>query len=165
MGLQVRTGYRWWGLCNALRSDERGRQLEGTVEADALCHTAAHQGQAKTGGKQSRDHQRRRRCKKREPGRGHDDQDRPALIDWVSRQGGVVIPATRDLTLKTVPTTADLALPAGRRLSTDSASSDRCITGDEHDSVRPTKEDVRGEVHGNRAACLLSLRKPSLRVF
>lgn len=60
LGLQVRTGYRWWGVCNAARSDERGRQLEGTVEADALCHTAAHPGPAKTGGQQSRDRQPRR---------------------------------------------------------------------------------------------------------
>ena len=30
-------------------------------------------------------------CKKREPGRGHYDKDRPAIIAWVSRQGSVVV--------------------------------------------------------------------------
>ena len=71
----------------------------------------------------------RGRRKKREPGRGHDDKDRPAMIAWVSRQGGVVIHATRDFTVKTVQKAADLAMQAGSMLSTDSASSDRLITG------------------------------------
>jgi hypothetical protein len=29
--------------------------------------------------------------KKRDPGRGHYDKDRPVIIAWVSRQGGVVV--------------------------------------------------------------------------
>ena len=42
-------------------------------------------------------------------GRGHYDKDRPAIIAWVSRQGGVVIQATRDFTVKTVQKAADHA--------------------------------------------------------
>src|SRR3712207_9335397 len=42
------------------------------------------------------------RSKKREPGRGHYDKDRPAIIAWVSRQGAVVLQATRDFTVQTV---------------------------------------------------------------
>jgi transposase-like protein len=167
LGVHIRTGYRWCGwLRNAALSYEMARQLDGTVEADELYHTAGHKGQAKTGGKKALGRRARGRRKKREPGRGHDDQDRPAIIAWVSRQGGVVIQATRDLTVKTVQKAADLAMPAGSKLYTDSASSYRLITGYEHDSVNHTKkEDARGEVHENRAACLLSLLKPDLRVF
>ena len=76
--------------------------LEGTVEADDLYHTAGHKGQAKTGGKKALGRKPPSRRKKREPGRGHYDKDRPASIAWVSRQGGVVIQATRDFTVKTV---------------------------------------------------------------
>jgi len=108
----------------------------------------------------------RGRRKPRKPGWGHDDKDRPAIIAWVSRQGGVVIHATRDFTVKTVQKAADLAMQAGRKLSTDSASSYRLITGDEHDAVHHTKKEyVRGDVHENRAASLFSLLKPYLRVF
>jgi transposase-like protein len=108
----------------------------------------------------------RGRRKKREPGRGHDDKDRPAIIVWVSRQGGVVIQATRDFTVKTVQKAADLAMQAGSKLYTDSASSYRLITGYEHDSVNHTKKEyARGEVQENRAECLFSLLKPYLRVF
>jgi hypothetical protein len=40
------------------------------------------------------------------------------------------------------------------RLYPDSASSDRLITGDEQDSVHPTKKEyTRGEMHENRAEC------------
>jgi hypothetical protein len=54
LGGHVRTGYRWcWWLRNAALSYEIGRQLEGTVEADDLYHTAGHKGQAKKGGKKS----------------------------------------------------------------------------------------------------------------
>ena len=39
----MRTGYRWcWWLRNAALSYEMERQLEGTVEADDLYHTAGH---------------------------------------------------------------------------------------------------------------------------
>ena len=108
----------------------------------------------------------RGRRKKREPGRGHDDKDRPAIIAWVSRQGGVVIHATRDFTGKTVQKAADLAMQAGRKLYTDSASSYRLITGYEQDAVNHTKKEyARGDVHENRAECLFSLLKPYLRVF
>src|SRR5215831_10041592 len=75
------------------------------------------------------------RRKKREPGRGHYDKDRPAIIAWVSCQGAVVIHATRDFTVKTVQKAADLAMQAGSKLYTDSASSYRLIMGYEHDSV------------------------------
>src|ERR1051325_1833995 len=106
------------------------------------------------------------RRKKREPGRGHYDKDRSAIIAWVSRQGGVVIQATRDFTVKTVQKAADLTMQAGSRLYTDSASSYRLIMGYAHDSVNHTqKEYAGGEVQETRAECLFSLLKPYLRVF
>ena len=106
------------------------------------------------------------RRKKREPGRGHYDKDRPAIIAWVSRQGAVVIQATRDFTVKTVQKAADLAVHAGSRLYTDSASSYRALKGYMHAFVNHTqKEYARGDVHENRAECLFSLLKPYLRVF
>ena len=106
----------------------------------------------------------RRRRKTREPGRGHDDTDRPASIAWVSRQGAVVIQATQDCTVPTVPQAANVAVHAGRRLSTDAASSSQAVQGDVPEFVHHTRqESARGDVHENRAACLCSWRKPSLR--
>src|SRR5262252_7199007 len=149
---------------SSVRLLERG--LEGTVEADDLYHTAGQKGQAKTGGTKSLGRTPRGRRKKREPGRGHYDKDRPAIIAWVSRQGAVVIHATRDLTVKTVQKAADLAMHAGSKLSTDSASSYRLITGYAHDAVNHTqKAYARGDVHEHRAECLFSLLKSYLRVF
>jgi hypothetical protein len=140
--------------------------LEGTVEADELYHTAGQKGQAHQGGKKSLGRRARRRRKKREPGRGHYDKDRPAIIVWVSRQGSVVLQATRDFTVQTVQQAADLALQTGSRLYTDSASSYQALKGYVHDYVNHTqKEYARGEVHENRAECLFSLLKPYLRVF
>jgi transposase-like protein len=167
LGVHVCTGYRWcWWLRNAALSYEMQRQLEGTVEADDLYHTAGQKGQAKQGGKKALGRRARGRRKKREPGRGHYDKDRPAIIAWVSRQGGVVIQATRDFTVKTVQKAADLAMQAGSKLYTDSASSYRLITGYAHDAVNHTKKEyARGDVHENRAECLFSLLKPYLRVF
>jgi hypothetical protein len=78
-------------LRNAALSYEMQRQLEGTVEADDLSHTAGNKGQAKQGGKKAWGRRARGRRKKREPGRGHDDKARPAIIAWVSRQGAVLI--------------------------------------------------------------------------
>ena len=145
---------------------ETDRQLEGTVEADCLYHTAGHKGQATHGGKKALGRRARGRRKKREPGRGHYDKDRPAIIAWVSRQGAVVIQATRDFTVKTVQKAADLAVHAGSRLYTDSASSYRAVKGYVHAFVNHTKKEyARGDVHENRAECLFSLLKPSLRVF
>ena len=142
------------------------RQLEGTVEADDLYHTAGIKGQAKGGGKKSLGRRARGRRKQREPGRGHYDKDRPAIIAWISRQGHVVIQATRDFTVKTVQKAADIAVQAGSRLYTDSASSYRALTGYEHSYVNHTKKEyARGDVHENRAECLFSLLKPYLRVF
>ena len=47
LGVHIRTGYRWcWWLRNAALSYEMGRQVEGTVEADDLYHTAGNKGQA-----------------------------------------------------------------------------------------------------------------------
>jgi hypothetical protein len=47
LGVHVSTGYRWcWWLRNAALSYEIGRQVDGTVEADELYHTAGHKGQA-----------------------------------------------------------------------------------------------------------------------
>jgi transposase-like protein len=120
----------------------------------------------KHGGKKHLGRCARRRRKKREPGRGHYDQDRPAIIAWLSRQGAGVIQATKDYTVKTVQKAADLAVQAGSRLYTDSASSSRAVTGYVHDFVNHTrKEYARGDVHENRAECLFSLLKPYLRVF
>jgi transposase-like protein len=136
------------------------------VEADDLYHTAGQKGQAKKGGTKSLGRPPRSRRKKREPGRGHYDKDRPAIIAWISRQGGVVLQVTRDFTVKTVQKAADLAVHAGSRLYTDSASSYRALKGYVHDFVNHTrKEYARGDVHENRAECLFSLLKPYLRVF
>ena len=97
---------------------------------------------------------------------GHYDKDRPAIIAWVSRQGAVVIQATKDFTVKTVQKAADVAAQAGSRLYTDSASSYRALKGYVHECVHHTqKEYARGDVHENRAECLFSLLKPYLRVF
>jgi hypothetical protein len=140
--------------------------LEGTVEADEISHTAGNKGQAKRGGKQALGRRARSRRKKREPGRGHYDNDRPAIIAWVSRQGAVVNQATRDCTVKTVQKAAHIAVQAGSRLSTDSASSYRAVQGDVHEFVNHTQQEyARGDVHENRAECLFSLLKPYLRVF
>jgi transposase-like protein len=142
------------------------RQLEGTVEADDLYHTAGNKGQMPGGGKKSLGRPSRGRRKKRELGRGHYDKDRPAIIAWVSRQGAVVIQATRGFTIKTVQKAADLAVEAGSRLYTDSASSYRAVKGYLHAYVNYTqKEYARGDVHENRAECLFPLLKPYLRGF
>jgi transposase-like protein len=167
VGVQSRTSYRWcWWLRNTAMSYETDRRLEGTVEADDLYHTAGSKGQATGGGKRSLGRRARGHRKKREPGRGHYDKDRAAMIAWVSRQGAVVLHATRDCTVQTVQKAADLAMKTGSRLSTDSASSYRAVKGYVHEFVNHTqKEYARGDVHENRAECLFSLLKPSLRVF
>src|SRR6201984_1130945 len=126
LGVHIRTSYRWcWWLRNAALSYKMDRQVEGTVEADDLYHTAGNKGQAKQGGTKLLGRRPRRRRKKREPGRGHYDKDRPAVIAWVSRQGSVVIQAVKDFTVKTGQQAADLAVQAGSQLYTDSASSYR----------------------------------------
>jgi transposase-like protein len=167
LGVHGRTSYRWcWGLRNAAVSYEIDRQLEGPVEADELYHTAGQKGQAQHGGKKSLGRRARGRRKKCEPGRGHYDKDRPAIIVWVSRQGSVVIHAVKDFTVKTVQKAANIAVQAGSRLYTDSASSYRAVKGYVHEFVNHTqKEYARGDVHENRAECLFSLLKPYLRVF
>ena len=125
------------------------RQWEGTVEADDLYHTAGQKGQAKQGGKKALGRRARGRRKKREPGRGHDDKDRPAIIAWVSRQGAVIIQATKDFTVQTVQKAAEIAVQAGSRLYTDSASSYRAVQGYMHEYVNHTqKEDQCGRVVG-----------------
>jgi hypothetical protein len=59
----------------------------------------------------------------------------------------VVIQATRDFTVKTVQKAADLAVQAGSRLYTDSASSYRALKGYVHDFVNHTKKEyARGDV-------------------
>src|SRR5438093_13158871 len=142
------------------------RHLEGTVEADDLYHPTGNKGKAKQGGKKALGRRARGRRKKREPGRGHDDKDRPAIIAGVSRQGAVVIQATRDCTVKTVQKAADLAVQAGRRLSTDPASSYQALKGYVHEFVNHAqKEYARDDGHEHRAECLFSLLKPYLRVF
>ena len=132
----------------------------------SLYHTAGQKGRAKQGGTKPLGRRPRGRRKKREPGRGHYEKDRPAIIAWVSRQGTVVIQATKDFTVKTVQKAADIAVQAGSRLYTDSASSYRAVKGYVHEFVNHTqKEYARGDVHENRAECLFSLLKPYLRVF
>jgi transposase len=74
--------------------------------------------------------------------------------------------ATKDFTIQTVQKAANLAVQAGSRLYTDSASSYRALKGYVHAFVNHTqKEYARGDVHENRAECLFSLLKPYLRVF
>jgi hypothetical protein len=167
LGGHGRTSYRWcWWLRNAAVSYETDRQVEGTVEADELYHTAGNKGQAQHGEKKAWGRWPRGRRKKREPGRGHYDKNRPAIIAWVSRQGAVVLQATKDFTVQTVQKAAALAVQAGSRLYTDSASSYRALKGYVHEYVNHTrKEYARGDVHENRAECLFSLLKPYLRVF
>jgi hypothetical protein len=117
VGVHTGTSYRWcWWLRNAALSYEMPRQLKGTVEADERYHTAGNQGQAQHGGKKHLGRRARGRRKKREPGRGPYDKDRPAIIAWVSRQGPVVVQAARDVTVKTVQKAADIAVQAGGRL-------------------------------------------------
>jgi transposase-like protein len=141
VGVHIRTSSRWcWWLRNAALSSEMHRQLEGTVEADDLSHTAGNKGQAQRGGKKALGRQPRGRRKQREAGRGHDAKDRPAIIAWVSRQGAVVLQATRNCTVKTVQKAADLAVQAGSRLSTDSASNYRALTGYIHAYVNHTQK-------------------------
>jgi len=167
VGVHIRTSFRWcWWLRNAALSYEMHRQLEGTVEADELYHTVGNKGQAQHGRKKLLGRRPRHRRKKREPGRGHYDKDRPAMIAWASRQGPIVVQAVKDFTLKTVQQATDLAVQAGSRLYTDSASSYRALKGYLHEFVNHTqKEYVRGEVHENWAECLFSLLKPYLRLF
>jgi len=167
LGVHGRTSYRWcWWLRNTAVSYDIDRQVADTVEADDLYHTAGQTGQAKQGGTQHLGRRPRGRRKQREPGRGHYDKDRPAIIAWVSRQGSVVIHATKDFTVQTVQTAADLAVQAGSRLYTDSASSYRALKGYVHAFVNHTrKEYARGDVHENRAECLFSLLKPYLLAF
>jgi hypothetical protein len=84
----------------------------------------------------------------------------------VSRLGAVVIQATKDFTVKTVQKAADIAMHAGSRLYTDSASSYRALKGYVHEFVNHTqKEYAQEDVHENRAECLFSLLKLYLRVF
>jgi hypothetical protein len=116
------------------------RPWEGTVEADDRYPTAGNKGQATGGGKKSWGRRARSRRKKREPGRGHYDKDRPAIIAWISRQGAVVIHVTKDCTVQTVQKAADLAVHAGSRLYTDSASSSRAVKGYVHEFVKPTQK-------------------------
>jgi hypothetical protein len=147
-------------------SYETDRRLEGTIEADEVYHIAEHKGQAKQGGPKPLRRQLRCRRKTCAPGRGPYEKERPAIIAWVTRQGAVVIQATRDCTVQMVQKAANLAVHAGSRLSTDSASSYQALRGYVHEFVNHTqKEYARGDVHENRAECLFSLLKPYLRVL
>jgi transposase-like protein len=151
LGVHVRTGYRWcWWLRNAVLSYEIGRKLDGTVEADDLYHTAGHKGQAKTGGTKALGRQPRGRRKKREPGRGHCDKDRPAIIAWVSRQGGVVIQATRDFTVKTVQKAADLAMQAGSKAISEKEYPESCGRNrlDQNIPFRQCRVALQSSFHG-----------------
>ena len=65
-------------------------------------------------------------------------------LAWVRRQGGVVVHATRDFTVKTVQKAADIAMQTGSRLYTDSARSYRALTGYVHDSSITPRRNTRG---------------------
>jgi transposase-like protein len=83
-----RTSYRWGGwLRHAAVSYEMQRQVDGTVAADALYHTAGHKGQAPHGGKKPLRRRARGRRKQREPGRGHYDKE-PARDYRLSQSPG-----------------------------------------------------------------------------
>lgn len=59
-----------------------------------------------------------------------------------------------------------MAMQAGRRLYTDTASSYRAVKGYSHIYVNHMKKEYAcGDVHENRAECLCSLLKSYLRVF
>ena len=61
---------------------------------------------------------------------------------------------------------AALAVNTGSRLETDAAGSYRAVMGAVHEYVKHTQQAyARGEVHANRAECLLSSLKPYVRVF
>jgi ISXO2-like transposase domain len=109
--------------------------IAGTVEADDLYCIAGHKGQTKQGVPKPLGRRPRSRRKKCEPGRGHYDKDRPAILAWVSRQGAVIIHATRDFTVQTVQKAANVAVQAGSRLSTDSARSYQALKGYWHEFV------------------------------
>ena len=81
VGIRIRTSYRWgWWRRHAALSYEMQRQLEGTVEADELYRCRpARRGKPKAG-KKHLGHRARGRRKKREPGQGPYDKDRPAII-------------------------------------------------------------------------------------
>jgi hypothetical protein len=68
--------------------------------------------------------------------------------------------------VKTVQQAADLAVQAGNRLYTNSASSYRALKGYVHEFVNHTQQEyARVDVHENRVERLFSLLKPYLRVF
>jgi transposase-like protein len=167
IGVHLRTGYRWcWWLRNAAISYEAHRQLEGTVEADEIYHTAGSKGQATEGGNKPLKRRKRRRGKKRDRGRGHYDKDRPAIIAWVSQTGETVLSGVKDFTAATVQKAANLAVKKGSHIYTDSARSYQALKEYVHEFVNHTKKEyVRGTVHENRAECLFSLLKPFLRGF
>ena len=160
VGVHIRTSYRWcWWLRNTAVSYEMDRQLEGTVEADELYHTARQQGPSAAGREKALGTSAASSPQEARAGRGHYDKDRPAIIAWVSRQGSVVVHAVKDFTVKTVQKAADVAVQAGSRLYTDSASSYRALKGYVHEFVNHTqKEYARGDVHENRVVHLLLWR-------
>jgi hypothetical protein len=87
-GVHGRSRFRWcWWRRHTAVSYETDRHLTGTVEAAECSHIAGHKGQARQGGPKLVGRRARWRRKKCEPGRGHSDKDRPAIIAWGSRQG------------------------------------------------------------------------------
>ncbi len=74
--------------------------------------------------------------------------------------------ATRDCTVQTVQKAADVAVHAGSRRSTASASRYRARKGSGHAFVHHTqKAYARGEGHEHRAEGLFALLTPYLRVL
>src|SRR6266850_4725481 len=130
---------RWWSRAGqkASRRPNSPMRWPPNHHTDRACNTSTQnlrQNRKKSFGRRARG-----RRKKRDPSRGHYDKDRPAIIAWVSRQGDVVIHATKDFTVKTVQKAANLAVQAGSRLYTDSASSSRAWKGYVHEFVNHTQ--------------------------
>ena len=126
----------------------------------------ARRAKRKQGGKKALGRRARGRRKKREPGRGHYDKDRPAIIAWVSRQGACRHPSDQRFHGEDG---AESGRHRGARGQSALHGLGQQLSGAKgymHEFVNHTqKEYARGDVHENRAECLFSLLKPYLRVF
>jgi len=167
VGGHSRTSYRWsWWRRHAVLADEMQRPRDGPVAAEALSPTAGHTGPAPQGGKKSLGRRARGRRKKRAPGRGPSAKDRRAIRAGGRRQGGGGRQATSACTVQTVPKAADLARQRGRRRCPDSARSARALPGYlPAEGTHTQKAEARGDGPENRAAGVLALLTPSLRVW
>jgi len=114
VGVHIRTSDRWcWWLRNAALSYEMPVQVRALWKRMPRSH-GCQKGQRNTVGRRRWDAAHVAR-KKREPGRGHDDTDRPAIIGG-SVARAVVIQATA-ISPSRRQKAADLAVQAGSRRS------------------------------------------------